>query len=322
MAAIKPIIQAFAALPTPVKTAIVAFLALAAAIGPVVWIFGTGISVIGSVIGMLGSLGGIMATITAAAPVLGAAFTVMTGPIGLIVVAIAAAIAAGIAIIKNWGKIKKAIANFDLSEFASKLTKFILEIPGRIFVLGIEIMKGLAKGIIQGQFEVFKALVAVSEGIVNGFKDFFGISSPSTVMAGVGMNMAEGVASGYSQGFAQFAKQATNQMGQFSGAMQGAAAGTFSGGAMTGSAIAGGGGVRLEVARIIGNRQAARWIKQNAPGLVTSMINQIREPGRFDPTTRNQGVTIGNIIVPEGTSREQIDFIVKEIARRTQTRGL
>ena len=42
------------------------------------------------------------------APMLGTAFTFLTGPVGLVVAAIAAAIAIGVALYKNWDKIKAA----------------------------------------------------------------------------------------------------------------------------------------------------------------------------------------------------------------------
>lgn len=63
-----------------------------AAIGPLLLIVGKAISFIG--------------TIMTLAPALNTAITVMTGPIGLVVAAIAAAIAIGVALYKNWDTIK------------------------------------------------------------------------------------------------------------------------------------------------------------------------------------------------------------------------
>ena len=74
-----------------------AFAAITAALGPVIMIIGGLISAIGSIITI--------------APALGAAFTFLTGPIGIVVAAIAAAIAIGIALYRNWDTVKaKAIA--------------------------------------------------------------------------------------------------------------------------------------------------------------------------------------------------------------------
>lgn len=66
------------------------------------------IAALGPVLMMIGSLVSIIGTIITIAPAVGAAFTVMTGPIGLVVAAIAAAIAIGVALYKNWDKVKAA----------------------------------------------------------------------------------------------------------------------------------------------------------------------------------------------------------------------
>ena len=70
-----------------------AFAAITAAIGPLIMIIGGLISAIGSII----TIG----------PALGAAFTAMTGPIGLVIAAIAALIAIGVLLWKNWDTVKK-----------------------------------------------------------------------------------------------------------------------------------------------------------------------------------------------------------------------
>lgn len=68
----------------------------AAALGPLLLIIGKIITVVG--------------TITGALPVLGTAFTALTGPVGLVVAAIAAAIAIGVTLYKNWDTIKEKLA--------------------------------------------------------------------------------------------------------------------------------------------------------------------------------------------------------------------
>ena len=66
-------------------------------------------AVLGPVIMLLGGLISVLGTIITIAPIVGTAFTVMLGPIGLVIAAIAAAIAVGVLIYKNWGKIKKKL---------------------------------------------------------------------------------------------------------------------------------------------------------------------------------------------------------------------
>lgn len=81
------------------------------------------------------------ATVTKA---LGVAFTFLTSPIGLVIVAITAAVAAGVLLYKNWDKIMS---------FASKLGKKIKEVFGSI-----------------GSFisDVFSNIAGVFKGVING----------------------------------------------------------------------------------------------------------------------------------------------------------
>ena len=76
------------------QKAIVIIGGVVAAIGPLVIVIGKLFTGIGAIIKI--------------APMLGTAFTFLTGPVGLVVAAIAAAIAIGVALYKNWDKIKAA----------------------------------------------------------------------------------------------------------------------------------------------------------------------------------------------------------------------
>ena len=73
-----------------------AFALITAALGPVLMIVGSFISMIGTIITI--------------APAIGAAFTAMTGPVGIVIAAIAAAVAIGVALYKNWDAIKAKAA--------------------------------------------------------------------------------------------------------------------------------------------------------------------------------------------------------------------
>lgn len=73
-----------------------AFAAITAALGPVIMMIGGVISAIGSIISF--------------APVIGAAFSALAGPIGIAIAIFAALVAAGIAVYKNWDTIKAKAA--------------------------------------------------------------------------------------------------------------------------------------------------------------------------------------------------------------------
>lgn len=75
-----------------------------AAIGPLLIFIGNLITAIGSIMSL--------------APALGAVITALTGPIGLVIAAVAAAVAAGVALYKNWDTVKEKC-----SEFAARVSE-------------------------------------------------------------------------------------------------------------------------------------------------------------------------------------------------------
>lgn len=117
---------------TVVKIALVV-----AAIGPLV-------AIVGQVIGLIG-------TIMSLAPILGTAISVLTGPIGLVVAAVAAAIAIGVALYKNWDEIKAKA-----TEIWGKIKDF--------FIKTWETIKAKAT-------EIFEKIKAFFAGIWQGIKD-------------------------------------------------------------------------------------------------------------------------------------------------------
>lgn len=75
-------------------------------------IIGGIVAAIGPLLILLGSLASALSSIIAIAPVVGSAFSVMLGPVGLIIAGIAALIAIGVLLYKNWDKIKEKLAAF------------------------------------------------------------------------------------------------------------------------------------------------------------------------------------------------------------------
>ena len=96
---LRDVMKSFGELSPSTQKVIVAIAGIAAAIGPVIVLIGTFVSSLGSIITFFAAGG-------AAASIFGTAIGALSGPIGWVVLAIAALVAAGIALYKNWDKVK------------------------------------------------------------------------------------------------------------------------------------------------------------------------------------------------------------------------
>lgn len=76
------------------------------------------VAAIAPLLSAIGAIIGLIANIMIAAPALGAIIAALTGPIGLVIAAVAAAVAAGIALYKNWDTVKEKC-----SEFAARVSE-------------------------------------------------------------------------------------------------------------------------------------------------------------------------------------------------------
>ena len=106
------------------QKAIITIAGIVAAIGPV-------LVIVGSLITKIGMLMTFLPAITAALPAVGAAFSALLGPVGLIIAAIAALVAIGVALYKNWDVIK-AKASALLSHIKGVFAKIKDAITGPI----------------------------------------------------------------------------------------------------------------------------------------------------------------------------------------------
>ena len=77
-----------------------------------------------------------------------------------------------------------------------EIASFFTNIAGRAIEWGSNIISGLVDGIKAGIQWVKDAIGNISSTIVNGIKGFFGIRSPSTLMADLGRNIISGLVQG------------------------------------------------------------------------------------------------------------------------------
>ena len=117
------------------------------------------------------------------------------GPEGWI---IAGCIIGGGLLIKNWDKVCDGIgkATSWLAEKMSGLWNGIKSGAKGIVNTGKNIISGLWNGIKGAANGLWNGVKSIGSGIVNGFKSFFGIHSPSRVMAGIGEYLTLGLAQG------------------------------------------------------------------------------------------------------------------------------
>lgn len=132
----------------------------------------------------IGGEGGILATVGAKLAALAASI----GPEGLLIAAVVAAGAVVITLlVKNWDKVKA---------FFGKALDWLRNLFSKFVEVGKNLIKGLWEGITGAAKAVGDGIKNLCTGLVNGVKSFFGIHSPSTVMAKLGEYMSLGFANG------------------------------------------------------------------------------------------------------------------------------
>lgn len=121
------------------------------------------------------------------------------GPHGLLVGAcVAGAALVGTAVVKNWDKVKAGIGKaWDwIKEKAANLWSGVKGLVGGAINVGKNVVGGLWNGIKGVAGGLWNGIKGIGRGIINGFKSIFGIHSPSTVFAGIGGYLMEGLAKG------------------------------------------------------------------------------------------------------------------------------
>lgn len=189
---------------------------------------------------------------------LGPAIAIITGPIGLVIGAIAAAIAIGVLLWKNWDKIKAFAQNLGASLKASfenikasitkafsgvidgiktvwnNIVSFMKGLPSQMLSFGKNIITGLLNGILGSLGNVGKAVGKIGSSILGGVKKIFRISSPSKEMEWLGENTGEGFVVGI-ENMVKRAQAVTGELG--SAVMNTASTQTVNGGVDIGGTL-------------------------------------------------------------------------------------
>ena len=116
----------------------------------------------------LGPLIAIIGTLMTMAPAIGAALTVMTGPIGLV---IAALTAVAVVIMKNWKPIKSAIiklANYFIELYNNSVP---VQLGVNMIIMHFKNLFAVGKAVFSGVVKVFKAFGKAAMGILGGVGD-------------------------------------------------------------------------------------------------------------------------------------------------------
>lgn len=208
----------FSAMDPEMQRMIITIAALVAALGPVLVVVGKVVSAIGTLIISFGKVKAFLITLKPLFVAAGTAIGSITLPVAATIAAITALIAAGVALWKNWDKVKEFAANLwknvtqsfenmksAISEKMSSVWQSIKDRWDAImdFFKGINLMdigKDIIQGLINGIQNKFNALKEKMRDIGDSIKDtianVLGIRSPSRVMIGFGENIGEGMAIG------------------------------------------------------------------------------------------------------------------------------
>lgn len=175
--ALKSLADSFSNMSPSGQKTVLAIVAIIAAIGPLLMVVGGAISVLGSLATIAGTLGiGVGA---------------LAGIVGGVVVAIAALVAGGIYLYKNWDTVKAKA-----KELGDKISEVFSKFKTDAMNWGRNLVEGFWEGIDDLSDWIKKKVYGFAESIGSTIKEFFGIQSPSKLMAEYGQYIAEGLAKG------------------------------------------------------------------------------------------------------------------------------
>jgi hypothetical protein len=120
---------------------------------------------------------------------------VALGPLGLIVgglvIGIGLLAAGAFLLIKNWQSVKNFFSNL-----GRLIVSFFVESASLLFNAGKALIGGLVNGLVAAKNAVVDTIKNIASGALDTVKKFFGIRSPSAVMAQQGKYLMQGLAKG------------------------------------------------------------------------------------------------------------------------------
>jgi phage-related protein len=145
------------------------------------------------IVSLVQALPTIITTIVAAIPKIVSGLTgAITGNIDKIIVA---GVTLLVALVKNTPKIITEVVKA-VPLIVSGIVKAITELVPKLAEAGLNLIKGLWKGMSDAGAWLWDKIKSLFSGIMDKVKGFFGIKSPSTVMADIGENLSKGLAKG------------------------------------------------------------------------------------------------------------------------------
>jgi TP901 family phage tail tape measure protein len=189
--ALMPFLTALANAPQPIQTAIVAIGALLAALGPLLLIIGQ-ILTAWSAVSALFAGGGVLAGAGSAI------LAFVTGPVGVLLAALAAVAVAVILIGSNWEEVKQVmtnvgvtisqlaqIAEFGFGELLRRARTSLDQLVQILKTLATNLVQGLSEGIRAKATEFVNAIRDMAQRGLQAIRNILGIRSPSREMAKV-----------------------------------------------------------------------------------------------------------------------------------------
>lgn len=189
------LIEWFGDLDPVIQKAILAFVAIVAAIGPLLVIVGkvmTAIStlmpVITKIIGVIKSLGVVVKALIAIKKALLVVFAALTGPIGLAIAAVAALAAGAYLLITNWESVVNFFKGFisffrgifaGLADWVGNIFQTIGDVIVGRFRMAVELVKNIAKGIVNTIIGMLNSFAEQVNRIIRTFNKVPGVNLPT-----------------------------------------------------------------------------------------------------------------------------------------------